>query len=83
MDKHTLKSILYGSIYELAKDKRYYYHSPFGTKYSHFTKEGNDAVLELLSIWVDQMLETEKQARRHEAKDLVLKELKGENTQSA
>ena len=82
LNKQDLKNILYGSIYELAKDRKNYYHSNFGNNYSHFTTEGEKAVLELLQVWVYNMLETEERELDRRAKDMVIKELKGENNQS-
>ena len=82
MNKQDLKNILYGSIYELAKDRKNYYHSNFGNNYSHFTPEGEKAVLELLQVWVYSMLQTEEKELDRRAKDLVVKELKGENDKS-
>lgn len=76
MDKQALKNILYGSLYELALDKKYYYHSKFDTKYSHFTPEGEKAVVEILTIWVDRLLKEEDSSLNKRAKDMVLKGLK-------
>jgi len=78
LDKQALKNILYGSIYELAKDQKYFYHSPFGGKYNHFTPEGEKAVLEILTIWVEKILQEEKTILDQRAKELVIKGLKGD-----
>jgi len=82
LTKQNLKDILYGSIHELASDRKNYYHSTFGNNYSHFTPEGEKAVLELLQVWVYSMLQTEEKELDRRAKDLVVKELKGENDKS-
>lgn len=78
MDKQALKNILYGSIYELANDKQYFYHSPFGGKYNHFTPEGEKAVLEILTVYVEKILQEEKNSLDRRAKELVIKGLKGD-----
>ncbi len=78
MDKAALKNILYGSIAELAKDRRFYTYSEFGEKYCHFTESGQQAVLEILQTWTAKMLEEEKRSLDKRAKELVVKGLKGE-----
>ncbi len=83
MTKQDLKNILYGSIYELTKDRKNYHYSNFGNNYSHFTSEGEKAVLELLQVWVYSMIQTEEKELDSRAKDLVMKELKGDNDKSA
>jgi len=80
LDKAALKNILYGSIAELAKDRRFYNYSEFGEKYCYFTDEGNQAVLEILQTWTAKLMEEEKRLLDKRAKELVLKGLKGEET---
>jgi len=80
LDKQALKSILYGSILELVKDRKYYHYSDFGEKYSHYTDEGEKAVLEILQTWTAKLLQEEQQLLDKRAKELVLKGLKGEET---
>ena len=80
MDKRALSHVLYGSIYELAKDEKYYYHSAFGGKYSKFTEEGEKVLLETLTLLVEKILDEEARLDEQRAKDLVLKGLKGEKT---
>jgi len=75
-----LKNILYGSLAELAKDRRYYHYSEFGEKFCHFTDEGNQVVLEILQTWTAKLMEEEKRSLDKRAKELVLKGLKGEET---
>ena len=76
MDKQALKNILYGSLREIAQDNRYYHHSPFGGKYSHWTEEGEKVAMEVVSAWVEKMLATEAQILDKRAKELVINELK-------
>ena len=80
LDKAALKNILYGSISELAKDRRYFYYTEIGAKYCHFTEDGEKAVLEILTTWVEKMLQEERRELDKRAKELVLKGLKGEET---
>lgn len=80
MDKQALKNILYGSIAELAKDRKYYNYSDFGEKYCYYTDDGQRAVLEILQAWTVKMLQEEQQLLDKRAKELVLKGLKGEET---
>ncbi len=78
MDKAALKNILYGSIAELAKDRKYYNYSDFGDKYCYYTDEGEKAVLEILQTWTAKLLQEEQKLLDKRAKELVLKGLKGE-----
>ena len=78
MDKQALKNILYGSIAELAKDRKYYNYSEFGEKYCYYTDDGQRAVLEILQSWTAKMLQEEQLLVDKRAKELVLKGLKGE-----
>jgi adenosyl cobinamide kinase/adenosyl cobinamide phosphate guanylyltransferase len=78
LDKQSLKNILYGSIYELSQDKNLYYRSTFGGKYSHFTPEGERVIVEILTMWVDKMLDEETKSLDERAKNLVLTQLKNQ-----
>lgn len=80
MDKQALKNILYGSIVELAKDRKYYKYSDFGDKYCYYTDVGEKAVLEILQTWTAKLLQEEQKLLDKRAKELVLKGLKGEET---
>jgi hypothetical protein len=78
LEKQALKNILYGSIAELANDRRYYHYSEFGQRYCYYTDDGEKAVMEILQTWTHKVLEAERASLDKRAKELVLKELKSE-----
>lgn len=80
MDKQALKNILYGSIAELVKDRKYYHYSDFGDKYCYYTDEGQKAVIEVLEAWTSKLLQEEQRLLDKRAKEIVIKGLKGEET---
>lgn len=69
---------MYGGIAELLKNRKYYYHSGLGPRYSHFTEEGNEALSEFMSVIADKLLEAEEKDLDTRARELVIKGLKGE-----
>jgi hypothetical protein len=78
MEQDAVKSLMYGGLQELMRNRRYYYHSTVGVSYSHWTEEGKTALIDYMNIIGFKMLEAEEIALNKRAKDLILKGLKGE-----
>lgn len=77
MDKTAIKHMMYGGIKELMADRRYYYNSGIGKNYSYFTEQGKLALQEFVSDIAVYITEAENTELDQRAKDIVLKELKG------
>lgn len=80
MDKQALKELLFGGVMELMRNRNYYYHSPVGQNYCHWTEQGQKAVAEYLNLIAYKILEEEERELDQRAKDLVIKNLKGDST---
>ena len=78
MDRAALKELMMGGLSEIAKNRKYYYHSSVGAEYSHFTDEGKEAISEFLNVMVFKLRQAEEKELNQRAKDLVIKGLKGE-----
>jgi hypothetical protein len=78
MEQLALKDTLYAGIHALAENRRYYYHSSFGSDHSHWTDEGKLALADYTKVMVEMMLAEEERSLNKRAKDLVIKGLKGE-----
>ena len=78
MDSESIKELIYGSIKELSKNRKYYYHSPVGINYSHWTADGLLALAEFTSLMSHKIHEAELIELDKRAKELVVKGLKGE-----
>lgn len=72
MTEYDLKNIIYGSIRELTKDRKYYYN---GYK-SHFTDEGKQVIGNMMDLYAEKIGEAIKEADEARAKDLVFNTLK-------
>jgi hypothetical protein len=70
-----IKNLLYGSIRELTKDKRYYYDSAYRP---HWTEDGKKVVNELMDLYAEKIQTAIKQADEQRAKDMVFNTLKQE-----
>ena len=79
MDRKALKEFMYGGIAELMRNRSYFYHSSVGLSYSHWTEEGQAALAEYMTMIGYKMLEVEEKELDKRAKDIVLKNLKGES----
>jgi predicted GIY-YIG superfamily endonuclease len=77
MEKQAIKQLMYGGIKELMNDRRYFYNSGMGRKYSHWTEEGRLAIYEFVSDISVYITDAENAELDQRAKDMVLKELKG------
>ena len=76
MEKGALKHFIYGSLEELIRDSRYYYHSSVGEAYSHFTEEGNVAVAEFMGAMAYKIRAAEEADLERRAKEQTLAALK-------
>lgn len=80
MDRQAVKELMYGGIMELMRNRHYFYHSTVGAEYSHWTEEGQKALTEYMHLIGYKMLQAEEAELDKRAKDMVLKNLKGEKT---
>ena len=78
MDSESIKELMYGSIKELSRNRKYYYHSTVGINYSHWTEEGVKALSDFMNLMAYKMHEAEEAELNKRAKELVVKGLKGE-----
>ena len=76
MEKGALKSLIYGSLEELIRDKRYYYYSSVGESYSRFTDEGKEAVQEFMSMMAYKIRAAEEADLERRAREQTLAALK-------
>lgn len=75
--KAALKDQLYGSLLEMTKNPRLYYHG-YGREhtYDHWTDEGQSIVSQLVQDHVRKMLVLEDRAIDERARELTLQVLK-------
>jgi hypothetical protein len=78
MNSNAVKELMYGGIYQLMKNKDYYYYSSAGSGYSNWTDTGKQALLEYINLMAHKMMQVEEVELNQRAKDLVVKGLKGE-----
>lgn len=79
MDKRAAKDLVYGGLLELITNKQFYYTSSISpAEYSHFTDEGKEALVEYMTAMAFVMQQSEKAELDTRAKDMVMKELKGD-----
>jgi hypothetical protein len=78
MDTSALKELMFGSIRELSRNRKYYYHSTVGINYSHWTEEGNMVLSDFMNIMAHRINEAELIELDKRAKELVVNGLKGE-----
>ena len=76
MDKQVIKEIMYGGISELMQNKRFYYRSSSGYYYSHWTDEGNKALVEYISHVTAYIYDAEQTSLDNRSKELLLDTLK-------
>lgn len=72
MTENDIKDLLYGSIRELTKSRKYYYDSLYKP---HWTEEGKKVVGELLDLYAEKITIAIKEADEQRAKDLVFNTL--------
>lgn len=76
MTENDIKTIIYGSIRELTRDRKYYYDSSYRP---HFTEDGLKVVTEMLNLYAEKIQQAIKENDEARAKDMVFNTLKGEN----
>jgi hypothetical protein len=79
MDKKFLKDVTYGALLEIVSNPDYYYYSPIGKAYSHFSDKGEQAIVDFAKIIAYDMLEVRNAEDEQRSRDIVLNELKGEH----
>lgn len=79
MDKKFLKDVTYGSLLEIVSNPDYYYYSPVGKEYSHFSDEGEQAIIDFAKIIAYNILEVRDTEDEKRSRDIVLNELKGKH----
>jgi hypothetical protein len=79
MERQAIKELMYGGIAEMMRNRHYYYYSSVGANYCHWTEEGQKALADYMTIIGWKMLEAEEAELDQRAKNMVLKNLKGES----
>ena len=79
LDKPFLKQVIYGALLEIVSDPDYYYRSPVGKEYSHFSDKGEQAIVDFAKIIAYNMLEARDAEDEQRSRDIVLNELKGKH----
>ena len=77
MLRRDVERMIIGSVKEILQDRQYFYHSTVGPDYCHLTKEGKDAIIDLINILGSRMLVAIEQEDIERSKQLVLDQLKG------
>ena len=77
MEKQAIKELMYGGLKEIMNNSKYYYKSSVGKNYSSFTSTGVDVVKEFVTDIAGYIIEAENAELDQRAKDMVIKELKG------
>jgi hypothetical protein len=77
MDSNAIKELLYGGVKELMNNREYYYHSSVSSDYSHWTTNGEKAIINYMSLIGCKILEIQAQELDKRAKELVIDGLKG------
>ena len=77
MEKQAIKELMYGGIKEIMNNGKFYYKSSVGKNYSSFTTAGVEAVKEFVTDIAGYIIDAENAELDQRAKDMVLKELKG------
>ena len=78
MNSDAVKELMYGGIYQLMKNRDYYYYSSAGSDYSHWTDIGKTVLSEYMNLMAHKMMQVGEVELNQRAKDLVVKGLKGE-----
>ena len=76
MDKQAIKDLTYGGISELMKNSRYFYRSTVGKSYSHWTEQGQEALLKFVAEMSAHMVAADYAELDARAKEMVMNELK-------
>ena len=73
---NVLKKQIYAGILEVLKDRDCYYNSSVGASYSHFTEEGEKAMMHYIKTMAPTMLAQHEYEMNERAKKMVWEELK-------
>lgn len=76
MEKSAIKDLMYGGIEEILRNNKYYYHSSVGAQYSHFTKEGEQAVLAYTAMLAWRIRAAEEADLERRAREQTMAALK-------
>ena len=79
MDRGAIKDFIYGGVMEIMNNRQYYYKSSVGQGYSYFTEEGEKALVEYMNLVSWKMIESENNELNARSKEMVMRNLKGEN----
>ncbi len=77
MTPDTIKDIMYGSVLELLKNRKYYYRGT-AQQFCHLTDEGQSVLIDYFEMMGYKMLESYEKDLDERAKNMVIKNLKGE-----
>jgi hypothetical protein len=77
MEKQAIKELMYGGIKEIMNNRTYYYRSSVGKDYSSFTAAGKEVVEKFVTDLAGYIIDAENAELDQRAKDMVIKELKG------
>jgi len=80
MDRPAIKDLLYGGMIELMRNRQYYYNSGVNSTYNNWTEEGKAALADYMNLVAGKMWEAEQAELDARAKELVLKELRNQNS---
>lgn len=72
MERESIKDLLYGGLCELMQNRRYFYHSSVTADYSHWTDEGEKAMVQYVTMMAARMLEADQEQLDQRAKELVM-----------
>jgi len=74
MTEEDIKNVMYGSIRELMRNRKYYYSG----YHSHFTEEGKAVINDMLDMYGEKIQSAVKTEDEQRAKDMVFNSLKQE-----
>ena len=74
MTEEDIKNVMYGSIRELMRERKYYYSG----YHSHFTEEGRAVISEMVDMYSQKIEQAVKTDDEQRAKQMVFDTLKGE-----
>lgn len=72
MQKNAVKDLIFGGLSELIQNREYYYHSPLGAEYSHWTDAGEDVMTGFMTIMAFYIAEADAESLDERAKELVM-----------
>lgn len=79
MDKKALKDVIYGGLYEIIHNPKYFYNGYMDERYSSFSDEGKEVLAEFTKMAAAKMYQIERAELDSKVKELVINNLKGDN----